>query len=140
MWWDGKESSGKKDDEPADDDKGGDDSGNPFSSEKPLDIYDDIFGDLPENFLFEGFGGDLKDVGIGDMFTDVTMDALFDAVYEQEREDLAESSAGASKEEEPENIILKNISTDPYIDYLYAHKYVDALGQEVTSLGKVIES
>ncbi|KAL8255170.1 hypothetical protein R6Q59_033391 [Mikania micrantha] len=57
-----------------------------------------------------------------------------------EREELAESSVGASKEEEPENIILDNISTDPYIYYLYIHKYVDAFGHEVTSHGKVIES
>ncbi|KAL8215989.1 hypothetical protein R6Q57_022826 [Mikania cordata] len=69
-----------------------------------------------------------------------TLDSIFDTLCKKEREELAESSVGASKEEDPENIILGNISIDPYIDYLYGHKYVNALGQEVTLLGNVIDS
>ncbi|KAL8265211.1 hypothetical protein R6Q59_023341 [Mikania micrantha] len=47
---------------------------------------------------------------------------------------------GATTEVETENIILGNVSTDSYSDYLYAHKYFNPQGHEVTSLGRVIDS
>ncbi|KAL8265759.1 hypothetical protein R6Q59_003103 [Mikania micrantha] len=59
---------------------------------------------------------------------------------DSERKEKAESSAGASVEEEPENVILGNISKDPYVDVLYAHKYVNPEGQEIAPLAKVIDS
>ncbi|KAL8265093.1 hypothetical protein R6Q59_023223 [Mikania micrantha] len=61
-------------------DQGGDDAGNPSSSSKPSDNLDDyLFGDLPEDFFFEGLGEEMKNAGLGDMFTDVSMDSVFDA-------------------------------------------------------------
>ncbi|KAL8199680.1 hypothetical protein R6Q57_013248 [Mikania cordata] len=39
-----------------------------------------------------------------------------------------------------EDILLGNVSTDPYRDYFYSHKYFDALGDEVTGFESVIES
>ncbi|KAD4385777.1 hypothetical protein E3N88_25946 [Mikania micrantha] len=82
-------------------------------------------------------GADMENTGLGDFFKDLPDDYLFEGIS-KEAEGEAESSTWASVKEEPENIILGNVSSDPYIDYLYAHKYIDALGQDVTSLHEVI--
>ncbi|KAL8196810.1 hypothetical protein R6Q57_024464 [Mikania cordata] len=73
------------------------------------------------------------------MFNGVSMDSVFDAIYDQELGEVPGSSSRASKEDEPENIILGSIYPDPYVNYLYALKYTDSLGKEVTSLDTMIE-
>ncbi|KAL8199588.1 hypothetical protein R6Q57_013156 [Mikania cordata] len=112
----GKDGPSKKYDEPTDD-QGGDDTGNPSSCGKPIDEYDDLFGDLTKDFHFEGFIEGMMNYGLGDMFTDVSMDSVFDEVCKQQRGGLLGSSSGASLEEEQENIILGNISTDANTDW-----------------------
>ncbi|KAL8244117.1 hypothetical protein R6Q59_010375 [Mikania micrantha] len=75
----GASSSGQqKDDEPVQDAaKETDASKNPPYSEKPLDYFDDLFEDLPENFMFDGFGDELDAAGLGNLFADVSMDSVF---------------------------------------------------------------
>ncbi|KAD5507987.1 hypothetical protein E3N88_15690 [Mikania micrantha] len=132
---------GDKDQGPPNDKDQGGDSGNPSSSEKPSGLYDDLFGDIPDDILFGDCvqPNETSGAGLESIFDDLPDDFDFESPGEP-TEDQAKSSAGASVEEEPENIILGNVSSDPYIDYLYAHKYIDALGKEVTSLREVINS
>ncbi|KAD5508041.1 hypothetical protein E3N88_15744 [Mikania micrantha] len=65
---------------------------------------------------------------------------VFDAVCDQERKEKAESSAGTSAKEEPENVVIGDVTKDPYVDFLYAHKYINQDGQEIPPLGTVINS
>ncbi|KAD1092212.1 hypothetical protein E3N88_43319 [Mikania micrantha] len=129
-----------KDQGPPDDKDQGGDSGNPSSSEKPSGLYDDLFGDIPDDILFgDCVQPDETGSRLDNIFDDLPDTFDFGSPSDA-KNDQAKSSAGASVEEEPENIILGNVSSDPYIDYLYAHKYIDALGNEVTSLNEVIDS
>ncbi|KAL8265786.1 hypothetical protein R6Q59_003130 [Mikania micrantha] len=68
------------------------------------------------------------------------MDSVFDVVCGQERKEKPESFARESAEEEPENVILDDVSKDPYVVFLYAHKYVNPERQENAPLANVIDS
>ncbi|KAD5508070.1 hypothetical protein E3N88_15773 [Mikania micrantha] len=108
-----------KDQGPPDDKDQGGDSGNPSSSGKPSGLYDDLFGDIPDDILFGDWvqPDETTGAGLDSIFDDLPDDFDFGSPSHLKK-DQAKSSAGASVEEEPENIILGNVSSDPYIDYL----------------------
>ncbi|KAD2392828.1 hypothetical protein E3N88_39805 [Mikania micrantha] len=91
-----------KDQGPPDDKDQGGDSGNPSSFGKPSGLYDDLFGDIPDDILF----GDCVQP---DETTGAGLDNIFDDLPDyfdfgspsHLKKDQAKSSAGASVEEEP---------------------------------------
>ncbi|KAD2805388.1 hypothetical protein E3N88_38765 [Mikania micrantha] len=90
---------------------------------KPTDEFDDyLLEDLPDDLTFEGLAEDMVNAGFHDMFQDVRMGFVFDSILDKELEEIPSTSLGASNEDENEDILLGNVSTNPYLDNLYALK------------------
>ncbi|KAD2805521.1 hypothetical protein E3N88_38898 [Mikania micrantha] len=105
---------------------------------------DDYFVyDLPENFNFQGLAEAFTEKDFDNMFKDVSMQSVFEAAINQEKEKPPQQPSSLSDQAEEidfENMSFISIAEDPYLDYLYTHKYVSPKGDTIAVFDEIINA